>query len=105
MVSDVNSDKGELDKKVGCVSRHYETLLEISKRVITKDTELTRARTDAYSADLDVFNGRGLRNRNGEAFGRANAAGDALDEVGERLGGVECNEAACAGVGGSVGWV
>jgi hypothetical protein len=81
------------------------TLLEISKRVITKDTELTRARTDAYSADLDVFDGRGLWNRNGEAFGRANAAGDALDEVSERLGGVECNEAACAGVGGSVAWV
>ena len=105
MVSAVNSDKGESDKKVGCGSHHYETLLEISKRVITKDTELTRARTDAYSADLDVFDGRGLRNRNGEAFGRANAAGDALNEASERLGGVECNEAAGAGVGGSVGWV
>ena len=90
---------------MGWGSRHYETLLEISKRVITKDTELTRARTDAHSADLDVFDGRGLRNRNGEAFGRANAAGDALDEVSERLGGVECNKAACASVGGSVCWI
>jgi hypothetical protein len=104
VVSDVYSEKGELDKKMGCGSCHYENPTR-SKQVITKDTELTRARTDAYSADLDVFDGRGLRNRNGEAFGRANAAGNALDEVGERLGGVECNEAACAGVGGSVGWV
>ena len=101
MISDVNSDKREL----GWGSRHYETLHEISKRVITKDTELTRARADTHSADLNVFDGRGLRNGNREAFGRANAASDALDEVSERLGRVECDEAACAGVGGSVGWV
>ena len=81
------------------------TLLEISKRVIIRNTELTRARTDAYSADLDIFDGRGLRNRNGEAFGRVNPAGDALDEVSERLGRAECNEAACSRVGGSVAWV
>ena len=40
------------------------------------------ARADGYPRDLDVFYLPRLRDRDGEAFRVANAARDALDEVG-----------------------
>ena len=64
------------------------------------------AGADADSADLDVFDLEGLRDGDGEAFWVADAAGDALDEVGKGLRGGEGNEPAHAGgFEACCGWV
>lgn len=55
------------------------------------------AGADGARRYLDVFDLTVLRDRDGEADGVADAAGYALDEVGEGLGRGECYEAAHAG--------
>ena len=57
------------------------------------------AGADGGRRDMDVFDLARLRDRDGEAFRVADAAGDALDEVREGLGVGEGDEAAHAGVG------
>ncbi len=52
---------------------------------------------DADGTDGDVFDLAGLRDGDGEALGVADAAGNALDEVGQGLGVGEGDEAAYAG--------
>ena len=59
------------------------------------------AGADAHRADQDVFHLPVLRDRDGETFGVADAARDALDQVRQGLRRVEGYEAAHAGVGES----
>lgn len=51
---------------------------------------------DADGADLDILHLLRLRYRDGEPLGRADAVGDALDEVGQGLGLLELDQAAHA---------
>lgn len=56
-----------------------------------------RSRADGHRLDVDVFYLARLRDRDGEAFGVADAAGDALEEMRQRLRVREGDEPAHAG--------